>query len=88
MCLSAGMGDLLDHSNLDQRVVGSKPPSDLSHRSEERIRHLSVTPGNEEKKLRGVVTLRGRTRVALPHWRAYLAGPLCFAHKPIPYEDS
>ncbi len=57
------MAEWLDHLTLVQRVPGSKPPSDLSQKCEEKISQLSVIPGTKAKG--GVVTLSGRTRVAL-----------------------
>ena len=55
--------------------------------TKERISQHSVIPGKGQKESRGVVTSRGRTRVARLDYSTFLVGFLCFSHKPIPYED-
>ena len=57
---------------------------------EESICQLSVIPGKKrQKESRGVVTSRGRTRVALLRLALfYSVVPLRSTHEPIPYEDS
>ncbi len=81
----AEMTEWLDHSTLVQRVPGLNHLQIFHIKCEESIYQLSVIPGKKDSQ--GVVKWRGRTKVALLDQSTYSLGPLCFAHKPISYED-
>ncbi len=61
----AGMAEESDLSTLVQRIQGSKPPSDLSESVRRESASFLLFQAKRQKKSQGVVTSRGRTRVAL-----------------------
>ena len=63
--VAAGMAEWLDHLTLVQRVLGSKPPSDLSQSVRRELANSLLFQAKRQKESRGVVTSIERTSVVL-----------------------